>query len=158
RIVGACIDITDFKKAQKEALARQRLESLGLLAGGVAHDFGNILGSILMVSEVALANVEQNSAIQNTINSIRNLTLQAGELVRVLMAYAGQETPVFERVDLSKLVVETLDALRGSVGTRVTLKTHLPGNLPPVHGNPAQLRQVIMNLVANACEALNRGE
>jgi PAS domain S-box-containing protein len=158
RIAGACIDVTDFRKAQREALTRQRMESLGLLAGGVAHDFGNLLSSILMESEVALTNVAQDSPVRHTIDAIRTLALQAGEIVRVLMAYAGQENPLFEPIDLSNTVTQTLAALKPSLSRRALLQTDLPNDLPVVMANPGQIRQVVMNLLANASEALGDEE
>jgi two-component system cell cycle sensor histidine kinase/response regulator CckA len=154
RIVGACIDITEFKKTKEETLARQRLESLGLLAGGVAHDFGNLVTSVLLETTAAKASVPEHSPAWKSIDNIRHLALQAGEIVRVLMAYAGQESPILEPLDISRLASETIDVLRSSLGRSISLRTNLPANLPAVRGNPAQIRQVIMNLCANAKEAL----
>jgi PAS domain S-box-containing protein len=158
RLVGACIDITDFRKAQKEVLSRQRIESLGLLAGGMAHDFGNLLNGILMESEIALTSIEPNSPVRNTIDVIRNLALQAGEIVRLLLAYAGRESPVFQPVDISSAVAETLDALKSSLSRRAMLRADLSNGLPAVQANPAQIRQVVMNLLVNAAEALGDQE
>src|SRR5262249_24299890 len=153
-----CIDITDFRKAQKEVLSRQRIESLGLLAGGMAHDFGNLLNGILMESEIALTSIEPNSPVRNTIDVIRNLALQAGESVRLLLAYAGRESPVFQPVDISSAVAEPLDALKSSLSRRAMLRADLSNGLPAVQVNPAQIRQVVMNLLVNAAEALGDQE
>jgi CheY-like chemotaxis protein len=130
------------------------MESLGLLAGGVAHDFGNLLSGILTESEVALTSVEQDSPIRHAIGAIRTLALQAGEIVRALMAYAGQENPSLEPVDLSNTVAQTLAALKPSLSRHALLQTDLPNGLPAVLANPGQIRQVVMNLLANASEAL----
>jgi len=155
RIVGACTDITDFKKAEEEANAKKRIESMGLLAGGVAHDFGNLVHSVLVETEAARANLPENSPVWESIKNIRNLALQAGEIVRVLIAYAGHESPPTEPLNISSLIAETLQTVRSSLGTSVILRTNLPAGLPPVRANPAQIRQVITNLLANALEALD---
>jgi PAS domain S-box-containing protein len=154
RIIGACIDITDSKLSLREAFARQRLETVGVLAGGIAHDCGNLLGSILAESEVLLADLSADSPVRDGIGDIRNVAIRASEIVRELMAYVGPEIPVWEPVDISTLVREMLLVLKASISKRVRLIVDLPSNLPTVHGNPTQIRQVVMNLVRNASEAL----
>ena len=91
RIVGACIDTTDFKRNQEEALARQKLESLGVLAGGIAHDFNNLLGSILSQAELAEKELARGSAPRQELQLIKSVAMRAGEMVRQLMVYSGQD-------------------------------------------------------------------
>src|SRR5581483_9672427 len=154
RIVGACIDITDFKKAKEEAMARQRMESLGLLAGGVAHDFGNLVTGVLAQADAAGSALDKNSPAMQAILNIRQLAAQAGEIVRILMAYAGKEDPALEPLDICSLANDTLETVRPAMGSNITLTANLPPELPLVRGNPAQIRQVILNLLMNASEAL----
>ena len=151
--VGTCTDISDLKRALEEALARQKLESLGVLAGGIAHDFNNLLGSILATSELVLSELPGGSPADG-VESIKNVADRAAEIVRQMMAYAGQENTVFEPLNLSGLVNEMLQLLKVSISKRAKLTVDLPEDLPAVRGNAAQIRQVVMNLITNASEAL----
>ena len=156
--IGSCVDVTDFKRAQEEALARQKLESLGVLASGIAHDFNNLLGGILTSAEVALTELPEGSSAGEELQGIRTTAIRGAEIVRQLMIHAGNETPVSELLDLSVLVHEMLQLLKVSIPRRANLKTHLRMDLPPLWGNAAQLRQLIMNLVINAGEAIGERE
>jgi PAS domain S-box-containing protein len=158
RIVGACIDTTDLKRTQEEALSRQKLESLGILAAGIAHDFNNLLGSILAEAELAELELAAGETPSKEIRAIQSVATRAGEMVRELMTYAGQGSATREPTDLSLLVQEMLELLRISVSKQATLRVDLPQNLPAVLANPVQLRQVIMNLITNASEALGNRE
>src|SRR5215472_3714489 len=155
--VASCIDVSDIKRAQEEVLAVQRLESLGVLASGVAHDFNNMIGGIMANAELA---VSQSSAEKSNkhLQNIVSLAAHGGEIVRQLMTYGGVESQAAEPVSLSALVEEMIDLLKVSVSERVVLKTDLDKTLPPVLANRAQLRQVVMNLVINASEAIGEGE
>jgi two-component system cell cycle sensor histidine kinase/response regulator CckA len=155
RMFGACQDITDFRRAQRENLARQKLESIGTLAGGIAHDFNNLLAGVLAEAELAATELEQG---ESPLEGLRRIRLAAGrgaEIVRELMTYSGQDKagPV-EPVDLSQLVEEILGLLKISVSKHAVLKVDLQKKLPAVSGNSARLRQVVMNLVINASEAI----
>ena len=156
--VGSCLDMTEMKRAQEEALAHQKMESLGVLAGGIAHDFNNFLGSILSYSELLLQDSPPDLPAHDGIERIRTVAVRAAEIVRELMAYGGQESPVFEAVDLSKLVGEMLHLLKVSISKRAVLNIDLPERLPAVQANAAQMRQVVMNLITNASDALGEEE
>ena len=158
RIVGACIDTTDLKRTQEEALSRQKLESLGVLAAGIAHDFNNLLGSILAQAELAEVELAAGVSPSQEIQAIQSVATRAGEIVRELMTYAGQGPTTREPTDLSLLVQEMLELLKISVSKHATFRIDLPKNLPAVQANPVQLRQVIMNLITNASEALGNAE
>jgi len=158
RIVGACIDTTDFKRTQDQALARQKLESLGVLAGGIAHDFNNLLGGI--VAQAELAETELAGGLQpgQELQAIKNVAIRAGEMVRELMVYSGQDEARLEPLDLSRLVEEILELVKISISKHATLLVDLPKNLPAVRANAVQIRQIVMNLITNASEALGDKE
>jgi PAS domain S-box-containing protein len=156
--IGSDIDITDEKNAQTQAFERQKLESLGVLCSGIAHDFNNMLGSILAETEVQLAESVADSSLREGIEKIRAVAVRAAEIVRELMTYAGHESPVFVPVNLSSLVSEMLELLKISISRSAELKLDLPANLPSVRANAAQIRQVMLNLVTNASEALASNE
>jgi len=153
--LGMIEDMTEIKRTQEEALARQKLESLGVLAGGIAHDFNNLLGGILAEAELVEADLPPYSSPLEEIQRIKQSALRGSEIVRELMIYAGQnQTVLVEAVDISRLAEEMLELLKVSISKHAVLRTVLHDNLPAVHGNAAQIRQVVMNLVINASEAI----
>jgi len=152
--IGSDIDITDLKSAQVEAVERQKLESLGALTSGIAHDFNNLLGSVLAEAELAELEVSAGSSPVVQIQRIKAVAVRASEIVRELMIYSGQDQAEFGSVDLSRLVEEMLELLKVSISKHAVLKTELRKHLPAVRGNAAQIRQIVMNLIINASEAL----
>jgi two-component system cell cycle sensor histidine kinase/response regulator CckA len=154
--IGSVIDITDVRRAHEQAFESQKLESLGVLTSGIAHDFNNLLGSILAETELQLGEHVADSPLRTGLKRIKGVAVRAAEIVRELMAYAGQENPVFQPVDLSGLVGEMLQLLKISISKQAVLEVDLPESLPAVWANAAQIRQVVMNLITNASEALEQ--
>ena len=152
--IASLIDITEIKRSQEKALANQKLQSLGVLAGGVAHDFNNLLGGIIAESELLISDLENVPQAQAELQTVRSLATRGTEIVRQLMAYAGQATSAFEEVDLAELVREMLQLLTVSIAKSAALKIDLPAIVPPIRANPSQIRQVVMNLITNASDAL----
>ena len=152
--IASCIDVTDTRRAQEEELARQKLESVGVLANGIAHDFNNLMGGILASSELALAGRADALLIDEELQRIKAAAVHGGEIVRQLMIYSGKESPVFEPVDVSHVIEEMLPLLKISISKHAILNIELDENIPEVRANPAQIRQVVMNLVTNASEAV----
>jgi PAS domain S-box-containing protein len=152
--VGSCTDITEIKRIQDEALARQKLESVGLLASGIAHDFNNVLGGILSEAELAAMELEDGESPFESIRRIEIAASRGAEIVRELMIYSGQEGAApHEPLDLSQLLKEMLRLLTVSISKHAVLQTDLQQNLLVV-GSVSQIRQVVMNLVINASEAI----
>jgi PAS domain S-box-containing protein len=147
-------DITEIRRAQEEALFRQKLESVGTLAGGIAHDFNNLLGAVQAQAELALAESDAGSPCKEELNAIRSVTTRGSEIVRQLMIYAGKESADIGPVDLSKIVEEMLSLLKVSVTKRAVIEAHLEGDLPAIHASAAELRQIVMNLITNASDAI----
>ena len=147
-------DITAARHAQEEAMVRQKLESIGVLASGIAHDFNNLLGSVLAQAELAETAVAGGAAPTGELASIKMLAVRASEIVRELMLFAGQEGTKLEPVDVSQLVGEMLALLKVSISKNAVLRPDLTPNLPAVMGNAPQIRQMVMNLVTNASEAI----
>jgi PAS domain S-box-containing protein len=152
--IGSCTDITDLRRMQEEALARQKLESIGLLAGGIAHDFNNLLGSILADAELALSELAPNAAAAEQLERIRAVAIRSSEIVRELMIYAGQDKSNPQPVDLSLLVREMLQLLKTSITKRATLNADLNHADATIRADAAELRQLVMNLILNASEAI----
>jgi PAS domain S-box-containing protein len=156
--IVACADITDLKRAQKEALERQKLESLGVLAGGIAHDFNNLLGSIKAESELMVEELRENSPSRERALRINSIADRASEVVRQLMVYAGHESAELELIDLAAVVREMLPLVKVSASKKAIFRVDLPDRVPVIRANAAQIRQVILNLITNASEALGGAE
>ncbi len=158
---GFITDITEAKAAE-EALATferkiqqtQKLESLGLLAGGIAHDFNNILTGILGSADLARHSLTGASPALDYIDSIKQGCRRAAELCKQMLAYSGKGRFEIRKVSLSTLVEETAQLLRLSINKQAELRLNLAPNLPAVDADVTQMRQVIMNLVINASEAI----
>ncbi len=152
-------DITELKQNQEAGLVRQKLESIGILAGGIAHDFNNLLGGILAQAELGEADLSAGSSPIEELQRIKEAAIRGAEIVRQLMIFAGEEqATLMAPVDLSPLVEEMLGLLSVSISKRAVLITNLGKNLPAVWGNAPKIRQVVMNLVINASEAIGEKE
>lgn len=162
-LVGVHTDITDLKKAEKERLAfeagireAQKLESLGILAGGIAHDFNNILTAILGNADLALMEMTAEMPARNHVADIKNAAKRAADLTNQMLAYSGKGQFVIENVDLSSMVDEMGHMLEVCISGTVAMEYDLAEDLPPVRADPTQLRQVVMNLITNASEAVGK--
>ena len=156
--IASASDITDTRRSQEEALARQKLESLGVLAGGIAHDFNNLMGSILAGSELLVAKLGEDSPAQEEVERIKTVAERGAEIVRQLMVYAGEESTEFELVDIGDLVRQMIQLVKLSVARNAILDVDVPVKLPAIWVNAAQIRQVVMNLITNASDALQGKE
>lgn len=132
----------------------QRLESLGVLAGGIAHDFNNLLVGVLGEAGLALMEVPAGSRARTHLQHIEQAALQASELTAQMLAYSGRSRFVQVPVNLSEIVRDTARLLSTLFGREVTLQLDIPPNLPAIDGDPSQLRQVVMNLLTNASDAI----
>ncbi len=155
------VDVTARKRAEQERTAleaqvrrTERLQSLGVLAGGLAHDFNNLLGVILGNSRLLQEQLPPGSVLADKVREIRSAAEHAAGLTEQMLATSGRGPRVRELVDLSALVEGLLDLCRSALPEGAELRSELSRELPPVEGDPVQLRQVLHNLVANAGEAL----
>jgi signal transduction histidine kinase len=131
----------------------QKLESLGLLAGGVAHDFNNLLTGILGNASLVMEIVESDHDVKGMLQDIIRASERAADLTRQLLAYAGKGKFVIEPVDASALVRDISELLRSSVPRTVELSLQLHPDLPSIEGDASQVQQLVMNLILNAVEA-----
>jgi PAS domain S-box-containing protein len=152
--IGSAIDITELKRIQQEALSREKLASLISLTRGIAHDFNNMIGGIIAQSELAESGFAEGSSPAEEVRQIKAIAIRASEVVRELMIYSRQEEAKLESVDLSELAAEMAELLKVSVSKHATLRLDLSKGIPAVRGNAAQIRQLLMNLIINASQAL----
>ena len=160
-IIVQVVDITNRKKLEKEKREfeeklqqTQKLESLGVMAGGIAHDFNNLLTGIVGYAEISLMDLPENSKLVSYMNHILNASHQAAALCDQMLAYSGGGKFIFEPIDLNEQVQASLSLIDASIPGNVGLTMSLGSNLPQITGDSVQLRQVIMNLVLNAAEAV----
>jgi PAS domain S-box-containing protein len=153
-LVGSVHDITEIRRTQKEALARQKLEAVGTVANGIAHDFNNILGGVLAQADLALTELDPGSVPKEELMAIRSAAMRGAEIVRELLTYAGTESPDVMPLDISHVVEEMLGLLKVSVSKHARIEMDLARDLPTVRANPAQISQLVMNLVTNASDAI----
>jgi PAS domain S-box-containing protein len=153
-------DVTSRKRAEVERTLMevklqqtQKLESLGLLAGGIAHDFNNLLTGILGNANLARGE-DANPEIEPYLDQIERSAERAADLCGQMLAYAGKARFEVQQVDLSTAVDDTTVLIRSSIGMNVSLDLALARDLPAVEGDLTQIRQIIMNLVLNASEAI----
>ena len=154
RHVTVMRDVTEELAEQRKREHAQRLESLGVLAGGIAHDFNNLLAAILGNASLGRMKLEAGEPAAIHLSRIEQASKQAAALCKQMLDYSGKGKMEVGPVHLSRMAEETLDLLRASISKRARLHLDLDPDLPLVQGDESQLRQVLMNLVINASEAL----
>lgn len=154
-------DVSDRERAEAERRAldhrlmeQQRVESLSLLAGGLAHDFRSLLQGIIGNAELVAMACPENPSLQESVNAINAAAERAAELVSRMQDYAGRHPQASEDVDLSALTIGMVTLLQNSTARHSRLVLDLPPGAVHAKGDPTQLRQVLMNLVNNAAEAV----
>ena len=155
------VDVTERKQAELQRLAlerrlleAQKLESVGMLAGGIAHDFNNLLVGILGNTSLLLTELPPNSLLHERVSRIETAAARAAELTQQMLAYAGKGRFVVEPIELNTLIAEMPQLLSASISKNATLQHQLTPDLPLIEGDVTQLRQLIMNLIINASEAI----
>jgi signal transduction histidine kinase/CheY-like chemotaxis protein len=161
RIVAVTTDVTERRRAdqEREAIDRQLLdaqkwESLGVLAGGVAHDFNNILTVVLGSAGLARKGLPQFSPAGAYLEQIEQACRRAADLCRQLLAYTGRGQNPVGKTDLNQLITDTAALLEVSASKAVAVRFELAADLPLVTADGAPVRQVLVNLVMNAAEAI----
>jgi len=154
-------DITENKRVEEEkrnlelqVQRVQKLESLGVLAGGIAHDFNNLLMVVLGHAEIAIQEIPPKYAVRENLAEITTAAQRAAELSQQMLLYAGRAAFALERVELRELVEKMAHLLQTAIPKTAVLTLHLERGLPPVEADPGQIRQIVMNLVINASEAI----
>ncbi len=145
----------DRRRLEAQMQHAQKLESLGVLAGGIAHDFNNLLVGILGNASVAREDAEPGTATEELLGDIETAARRAAELTMQLLAYAGKGRFNVQPLDVSAAVRETSSLLQSAISKRATLTLQLGDDLPLIAADGTQVRQVIMNLLTNASDALD---
>jgi signal transduction histidine kinase/DNA-binding response OmpR family regulator len=146
------------RELEARMLQSQKLESLGILAGGIAHDFNNLLTVTLAHASLALMKVDAQDPVHHDLQEIATASERAAGLCRQMLAYAGKGPLSTQPVELSSLVDECMSLLAVSLSKKATLRPRLGADLPTIDADPSQIRQVVMNLILNASEAIGEHE
>ncbi|HVC21810.1 MAG TPA: PAS domain S-box protein [Vicinamibacterales bacterium] len=147
-------NVTERQRLQAQVQHAQKLESLGVLAGGIAHDFNNLLLGVLGHAGLARMELAAESPIQNRLEQIELTAQRAAELTNQMLAYSGKGRFVVQPLDLSNLVHEMAHLLHSVISKKADLRFDFAPGLPAVNADVSQLRQVVMNLITNASDAL----
>jgi two-component system cell cycle sensor histidine kinase/response regulator CckA len=155
--IGTITDVEDRTRLEEQLRQTQKLESLGVLAGGVAHDFNNLLVGILGNASLAMETLSPNNPARPMLNDVVSASETAAHLTKQLLAYAGKGRFVVDMVDLSDLVRQISSLIQVSIPKNVQLRLELQNRLPCVEADLTQLQQLVMNLVINGAEAIQEG-
>jgi PAS domain S-box-containing protein len=163
-VVAAIEDVTDLVSAEEkralleaELLQAQKMEAVGRLAGGVAHNFNNLLTAISGYNEMLLAKLPEDSDLRAAPEEVKRATARAAEVARELLVFSRREPGRRESLNLSDVVAEMEAMLRQLIRSDTTIVTELAPDLDRIDGDRSQLEQALVNLVINACDAMPDG-
>ncbi len=148
----------DRKRHEMERQYAQKLESLGVLAGGVAHDFNNLLMTVVTRAGLAMRSLPPDALAREHLQYIERAGLRGGELANQMLTFAGQTQLDFQPINLSVLIKDMNSLIRSIVSKRINLHINTERGLPSIRGDRAQLRQMIINVITNAAEAIENTE
>lgn len=153
-------DITEQKQAEAAMYQMQKLESLGVLAGGVAHDFNNLLAVMLMQLSLGLTKLPPDHPVNQHIQRTIKAAERATEVTRQMLNYAGRTQSETKLLDINDLITDNIHLFSASVHKSITLISELSNKIPLIKGDKGQIQQLIMNLIINGADAIgsNMGE
>jgi PAS domain S-box-containing protein len=149
-------DVTEQKQAEAAMFQAQKLESLGILAGGVAHDFNNLLTAMLLQMSFALAKVSADHAIVRHVQATIKAAEHATELTRQMLNYSGRSQSEIRPLDLNDLITDNLHLFSAAISKSIELTSVLSGSIPLMMGDRSQIQQLIMNLILNSADAIGQ--
>ena len=157
RIAGVAEDITDRKRIAEQYRQSQRMEAVGQLAGGVAHDFNNMLAIILLHVSVVKETEDLPDEVRESLDDIDEAAQRAANLTRQLLQLSRREVLHAMRIDLNEVVERLLKIFRRTLGESIEVRAQLAPQPLDVFADPSTLEQVLMNLVLNARDAMPHG-
>ncbi|HUQ23337.1 MAG TPA: PAS domain S-box protein [Gaiellaceae bacterium] len=156
-VIGMAEDVTEQKVLEDQLRQSQKLEAIGRLAGGVAHDFNNMLTVIGGYTAFALDHSADGSPLRSDLEEIRKATERASQLTRQLLAFSRKQVLKPELLDLNEIVVELHSMLQPMIGEDIVMSLALDPALGRTEADPGQLHQVVLNLMVNARDAMPAG-
>ena len=157
RMVGTAEDITAARLLEEQLRQSQKMEAVGQLAGGVAHDFNNILAAIMMQADLARTLADSPAETRELLDDIKSATQRAANLTRQLLAFSRRQVMLPRDVDLNEVVTDFAKMLQRILGGDVELQLNLHSAALTTHADPGMIDQVLMNLVINSRDAMPHG-
>jgi two-component system cell cycle sensor histidine kinase/response regulator CckA len=154
--VASLTDLTERKQLETQLIQAQKMESVGRLAGGVAHDFNNMLSVIIGNTELAMEDIRHDEPLHNTLQDILNAGIRSADLTRQLLAFARKQTVSPKVLDLNDTINGMLKMLRRLIGEHIDLGWHPGPDLWKVKIDPSQVDQLLANLMVNARDAIEK--
>lgn len=161
RIIGTYTDITQLKNAeqerinlQKQLAQTQKMESMGTLAGGVAHDFNNILAAIIGYSELAESDIEKDHPAKEYIDEILQASNRATKLVKQILTFSRKTNEEMQPLQPQIIIKEAMNMMRSSMPSTIEIKLDLAAKEDLIFINPTGLHQIVVNLCTNALQAM----
>ncbi len=157
RVIGIIQDITEKKQLEGQLLQAQKMDAIGQLAGGVAHDFNNMLGVIIGYVELIKAGEPEDTAMMQNIMQIEHAAIRSRDITRQLLAFSRKQIIVPELADLNHLIEDTVKTLTRLIGENIHLLYIPQKELWKIKVDPAQMNQILVNLAVNARDAMPNG-
>ncbi len=160
-VMGLFRDVSELKEAQdarqeleNQLLQAQKMQAIGTLAGGVAHDFNNILSPIIGHSELLLLDLEENSSSKESVKEIYGSALRAKELVHQILTFSRQEKDETKLIKIQPILNEVIKMIRATLPTTIDISSEIDPDCGAINANPTQIHQLIMNILTNAYHAI----
>lgn len=147
-------DLTERKRIEAQLSQAQKMEALGTLAGGIAHDLNNTLVPILVFTKLTVASLPEAGTERKHLMMVVEAAERAKDLVAQILAYSRSETTERTQIDMTRVVGEALKVVRAGISPTIELRTEITTDRLPILGNPTQIHQVVMNLCSNAAHAV----
>jgi len=154
---GFIVDITDRKKIETQTNKIRKLESMGTLAGGIAHEFNNILGIILGNAELALDTIEAGNASKEHLEEIQSASLRARNVVKHILSFARKSSATLKPIQIKAAVMESMRLIRPTIPAAIEIRQRIDGASEKIYGDSAEIHQVLMNLSNNSVQAMGNG-
>ncbi len=156
-LVFSVSDITDRLRLEAQLRQAQKMEGIGQLAGGIAHEFNNLLTIIQGNTALAQTLLLEDHPVQQELHKVQRATAQAAKLTHQLLIFSRRKQTQAQIIDLNKVVTHVQTLLRSSINRRVELVIEMAADLHLIRSDAGQLEQALMNLVTNACDAMPDG-